>query len=374
MVRYCLERFTQPYDWVLDPFAGSGAVGTECLVTRRNATLVDINPISDLLVKAKTLIPLEDARFEMRQLLLKSLSYAGEPFAPKWKNIEYWHPPQVIEFLSKVWGYIHNECTSCLKPLLIFVALNITRLLSYTDDQVPKLYKSKRKTKKLDKLLTKNWKKIAINRYKKVAENYIDSIFDLKEEFRKYSKGKIPSIEVHAPQDIDSWNPERSYKVIITSPPYLQAQEYIRSSKIDLYWLGYGDKKIRALSRLEIPYRTLPWHTRTFRTIRSELMNSDKTDLIELFESYFYFVLSSLLRMSRKLQPKGRLCIFVGSPTIDGITVPLWKIICEYFRQYGFTDENIYEDKIVARKLFGQRDNLNPEGIVSEHLTILKRV
>ena len=42
---------------------------------------------------------------------------------------------------------------------------------------------------------------------------------------------------------------------MITSPPYLQAQEYIRSTKMELFWLGYSEAKIRELSRLEIPYR-----------------------------------------------------------------------------------------------------------------------
>lgn len=372
MVRYCLDHFTKPYEWVLDPFAGSGAVGIECLITQRNATLVDINPITDWLVKAKLLVPREDAGFEMRQLLLKSLSYTGKPFIPEWKNLKYWHPSEVVAFLTKLWGYIHYECSSYLKPLLIFAALGVTRLLSYADDQVPKLYKSKRKTRKLNELLAKNWKKIAIEQYQKVAENYLNAAFELK----KHIKGEKPLVEVHSPQDIETWNPTRNYKLVISSPPYLQAQEYIRSSKIDLYWLGYDDKKIRELSKVEIPYRTAKGkvHTPTLDAIRDDVIKLGRTDLIKLFDSYFYFVLTNFLKVSRNLLPEGRLCIFVGSPTISGINVPLWKIICEYFKEHDFVEENVFEDRIVARKMFGYRNNLNPNGILSEYLTILKRI
>lgn len=372
VVRYCLDEFTEPHDWVLDPFAGSGVVAVECFITKRHATLVDINPITSSLVEARILIPHEDARFEMRQLLLKSLSYKGKPFIPKWKNLTYWHPSsETVEFLTKLWGYIHYECSSYLKPLLIFAALDVTRFLSYADDIVPKLFKSRRKTRKLNELLAVDWKKIAVKKYQKVADDYLNAVFELK----KYAKEEEPITEVHSPQDIETWNPTRDYKLIVSSPPYLQAQEYIRSSKIDLYWLGYDDNEIRKFSKLEIPYRAPKGrvHTPTLDIIRDKVIELDRADLTKLFDSYFYFMLTNFQKVSRNLLPEGHLCIFVGEPTIGGINVPLWKIICEYFRAYGFIEENVFEDRIIARKLFGFRNNLNPNGILSEYLTILKK-
>lgn len=372
VVRYCINKFTEPKDWVLDPFAGSGAVGVECFITGRNAMLVDINPVTEWLVKAKLLIPQEDALFELRQLLLKSISYDGKPFIPRWANLKYWHPPAVIGFLTKLWGYFHYECTSYLKPLLAFALLNVTRLLSYADDQVPKLFKSKKKVKKLNNLLMSDWKKIAIEQYIRTAEKYLEASFELK----NYAKIERPTIEVYSPVDIDAWTPPRDFKLMITSPPYLQAQEYIRSSKIDLYWLGYDDKEIKKLSRLEIPYRYPKGrvHTSTLDSIKRRLIEMRRNDLVRLFNSYFYYTLTNFLKLSKNLQSNGRLCIFVGSATIAGIKVPIWKIIGEYLQDYGFIVETVLEDKIVARKLFGSRNNLNPNGITSEYLTILRRI
>ncbi|MEM4970281.1 MAG: hypothetical protein QXE01_03410 [Sulfolobales archaeon] len=40
---------------------------------------------------------------------------------------------------------------------------------------------------------------------------------------------------------------DRNVKLMITSPPYLQAQEYIRSFKIELAWLGYSGADMRVL-------------------------------------------------------------------------------------------------------------------------------
>lgn len=369
VIRYCIDQFTKPLDWVLDPFAGSGAVGVESFITKRNAMLVDINPVTSFLVKAKILVPEEGAGFEMSQLLLKSFAYTGKSFIPRWGNFKYWHPSPVIEFLTKHWGYLHYECSSYLKPLLIFALLDVTRFLSYTDDTVPKLYKSKRKTEKLNNLLVSNWEKIASERYMKTAENYLRAAFELK----NYVKGKKSSIEVYSPEDIENWNPPKNYKMMITSPPYLQAQEYIRSSKIDIYWLGYDDLEVKRLSKLEIPYRSSKGevHTPTLDEIRDKIIN-EKKDLLRLFDSYFYFTLTNFGKLSKSLADDGRLCIFVGSATIAGIKVPIWKIIGEYLQEDDFTVENVLEDRIVARKLFGYRNNLNPNGIVSEHLVILK--
>lgn len=254
--------------------------------------------------------------------------------------------------------------------------MNITRLLSYTDNQVPKLFKSKLKTKQLTTLLETEWKKTITIQYRKIAKKYVNSIIELKKYVakNKLETGKS-TIEVNAPEDIDTWNPPRDYKLMLTSPPYLQAQEYIRSSKIDLYWLGKKDEEVRKFSKLEIPYRTTKEaiHTPTTKSIRTKLVESKRKNLLKIFDSYFYFTLNNFRKLSEKLQSDGRLCIFVGSATIAGIKVPLWKIISEFFGDNDFSTEEIYEDRIVSRKLFGFRNNLNPNGISSEHLIVLKR-
>jgi hypothetical protein len=46
VVRYALERFAEPGDWVFDPFAGYGSVAVEATLTGRNAELWDLNPVT----------------------------------------------------------------------------------------------------------------------------------------------------------------------------------------------------------------------------------------------------------------------------------------------------------------------------------------
>jgi tRNA G10 N-methylase Trm11 len=160
---------------------------------------------------------------------------------------------------------------------------------------------------------------------------------------------------------------------VITSPPYLQAQEYIRTSKLELFWLGYSEDEVKRISRLEIPYRKAPCAVSThyLAALRSRLTSHK---LRELVDSYFYYTLRALENASAFLVPGGRLCVFVGNPKVDGIEVETWKVISEYFEPKGFVRERVYEDRIKNRQLFRGRRNKNPEGIKSEYLVVLRRI
>ena len=43
VVRYAINTYTEENDWIIDPFAGSGTVGVEAVLSKRNAVLYDLN-------------------------------------------------------------------------------------------------------------------------------------------------------------------------------------------------------------------------------------------------------------------------------------------------------------------------------------------
>lgn len=55
-VRGAIETFTQPGDWVVDPFAGGGTTLVEAMAMGRNALGIDISSLSAFLCEAKTQI------------------------------------------------------------------------------------------------------------------------------------------------------------------------------------------------------------------------------------------------------------------------------------------------------------------------------
>jgi DNA methylase. len=103
VVRYVINNYTSPGDWLFDPFAGYGTVAVEAAITGRNCVLWDLNPMLHLLASASVYsgpLTLKD--------LYVDFSYP-EPFHPRWSNITYWHPREFYEVLSRAWGYWHNE-------------------------------------------------------------------------------------------------------------------------------------------------------------------------------------------------------------------------------------------------------------------------
>ena len=59
---------------------------------------------------------------------------------------------------------------------------------------------------------------------------------------------------------------------------------------------------------------------------------------------------------------------------MEGIEGEMWKVIYEYFiKNLNYKPIEVFEDRIVSRKLFKGRNNLNPEGMKSEYLIVLEK-
>ena len=93
-----------------------------------------------------------------------------------------------------------------------------------------------------------------------------------------------------------------------------------------------------------------------------------------MFDSYFWFTIKALENASTSLKRGGRLCVLVGNPVMEKETVEIWKVIYEYFvSQKGYKLLDVFEDRIVSRKLFGGRKNNNPDGMRYEYLIVLEK-
>jgi len=373
IVRYHLTRTTVVGDCVLDPFAGSGTVGVEAFVNNRKCVLFDINPILNHLIQVKCLAIHQAEDSHLRDEIghtLRAVRQETALYLPQWRNLEYWHPSEFVPYLGRLWHYVHCVSDSPVKVILEFAALRVTRFLSFAARDVPKLFKSKRRTAEIAVLLKSDWRTLANETFRKACIDY----FRMCVELGFLVGRREPEIESFG--GVDSYShpiPERDYAAIITSPPYLQAQEYIRSSKLDLYWLGYSEEEVRRLSQLEIPYRKAAGvvSTPTLDQLRNKI-NEER--FVATLDAYFWYVCKTLERCSSRLIRGGHLCIFVGSPAVRGQVVPIWRILGEYLSERGWRVERVLVDRIKARKLFSGRQNLNPDGMDREFMLVLRKV
>ena len=141
---------------------------------------------------------------------------------------------------------------------------------------------------------------------------------------------------------------------------------------MELHWLGHIEDEIKEIPKLEIPYRNADhvFETNTLNALRSKI---ERADLQATLDSYFCFTIKALERAMSYIKAGGKSCIFVGNPTVDGKEVETWRILMEYFCDRGFDFENVFDDRIKSRQLFGSRNNKNPDGMKSEYLLILSK-
>ena len=368
VVRYALKSFTKEGDWVADPFAGSGTVGVEAYVCKRNAFLLDLNPLLNYMIPLKVRTEKEELREDSLGQMLDDLENSKDHFTPAWSNIAYWYPPEMLEVLSRYWGFIKDSERNTYTAIIESTLLKMSKHFSYAEHRTPKLFRSKSKLKYIEELLQTDWREKLKEMIRRHSLETLRSLND----FAILTNHHNSRVEFKGGVDSSYYSFQREFDALITSPPYLQAQEYMRTVKMELFWLGYNDEEIRGLSRLEIPYRKADRiiQTVTLEKIRAELT---RDDLIKLLDSYFCHTVNALENAMNRLKTDATACIFIGNPLIDGIKVEIWRILMEYFTNNGYILENLYEDRIKNRQLFGTRKNKNPDGMKSEFLLILRK-
>jgi len=372
VVRFCINTYTRENDWMLDPFAGSGTVGLESYLCKRNSVLMDLNPLLKEIIEVKIYRGKEEPCYHRLYDILSSFNLSSAPkFYPQYSNIRYWYLDEIFEVLASYWGWLKTLESSIYSKIIQASLIKASRYFSLAEHKIPKLFRSKSKTRFIYELIKQDWQKKLKSMIHDISFKNFNNILD----FFQRTKGFNVNVFCFSGVDSSTFLPalEQGIDCVITSPPYLQAQEYIRTFKLDLYWLGYTEADIKAISSLEIPYRkaTRIIETETINKVKSQI---SRKNLLQYFDSYFCHIINALENVSKLLKTGGYLCIFTGNPKADNIEIPIWKILKEYFSEKKFETVNIFEDRIKTRQLFRSRKNKNPEGIKSEFLIVLKKI
>ena len=383
---------------ILDPFAGSGTTAVESLVTGNANISNDINPLTSFLIELKTLRLEPRAAWSHRETLSKLLQQAfksKKEFRPDWGNLEYWYPPEILPIISSLWGGIYaldDEHPALLK-IIKAAALHVARKFSYDEDDSPKLFKSKFKRRKMKEILAalqERGAELITDALQARAERYLEGVlsfseaiqadFEIVDEWRVLERPFVVRL-CESVEKLAAAIPADSVDCVVTSPPYMYAQEYMRSTKLDMYWLGLAnDASVRELTRSEIGQRTkagvspngelatVASYTETLAHVQALANNFKTPSNVARFEAYFGDMLAFINVSRQVLRPGGHLTIFVGDPKVFGQHVPSKDIFAELMTTHGFEIEQIYFDTIKSRQLALERQNANPEGMPGEWL------
>jgi DNA modification methylase len=365
VIAYVLKNYAKPGMKIFDPFAGYGTVGVVSRVYGYDYELWDLNPIINIIHDTAIM---KKPNVDLRKLMLE-IKNSKEVFKPNWSNLWYWFPRDFLPVLYRTWGFAHSLPKET-KYLLLIPLLKVTRYFSSSDEKIHKLYISKFSRKKIDTLLKEDWK----SKFYSMLEKEISLLLRKLEEYSNFNPKSV-KFKIRSGIDVLETELDEDVDILITSPPYLQAQEYIRSTKLELFWLGHNEKEVKELSKKEIPYREVN-RINIYSDKYFEFREKIKEEFLkEVYDRYFHAILNSFTKLGERV--KEYMFIFVGPAKIRTTPMPLDEIVIEHLANFGWRHEVTLVDTIVSRVMFGS--GINPASgeednrMENEYLVVLKK-
>jgi len=351
--KWAILKYTQPGEFVLDPFAGSGTTLVEAVLLQRNALGAEFDKLSQLLCKTKTM------NLSSRQIQLlteiKGTLFAeiaqGYPFRPDLHNVSHWFPPENVLQLAALKQridsiYAKTNDRRIHNFLLVCFAATI-RKCSYTDDTSPKPYVSTR---------IKKVPAVVREAFLSVLNSYLKNI----EKYKNHKLGKSTIISQDA-RDIRAPKYEGCVSLAITSPPYINAFDYVRSLRLENAWLGYyGDSNIITMKRKQVGTEIIP---SSLYSKDIEKIGNKKLDLIVntisendrkrafVVLKFFEDMTKNIMAVKKLLRLNSHYVMVVGDSEIRRVNIPTHEILFDIAEQNGFKLDNVFSYIIKNRYL-----------------------
>lgn len=158
---------------------------------------------------------------------------------------------------------------------------------------------------------------------------------------------------------------DESVDLILTSPPYAGAQKYIRSSWLNLYWLGTKNSEdIRLLNKQNIGRED--YHkTDMFRVITNiqaaddvltSLYNEGKNERAFIVGNYLNEMKSAIDESVRVLKSGGYMIIVIGNNTVCGRPFDTQDYLTTYITSKGLRLQFKLIDDIKSYGLMTKRN------------------
>lgn len=366
VVRQLINAFSRENDTILDPFVGSGVVGVECLISKRNFIGYDINPLAILIAKVRcTPIPSKDL-IEALQMIKNKYNIVKQDIV-EFSNIDYWFEKDVIQELSKLRKLIYSLESESLKDFFKVAFSETVRRVSNTDYNEFKLLKRK-KQNNLDTL-------------KVFTEISLKNIGLLSEFYRQYPATKV-NIFLENRNILDEFPLENnSIDLVITSPPYGDSKTtvaYGQFSKLSLRWLGMEEKVDSSSLGSKPKNFTFDLPSSILYKYLKNISSKDEKRAKEVF-SFYKDLFKAIKIVSEKVKPSRFVCFVVGNRRVKGEELPTDKISADFFESLGF--EHI---ETIVREISNKRmpienapSNIRGEKELTmryEYIVILKKI
>ncbi len=132
-----------------------------------------------------------------------------------------------------------------------------------------------------------------------------------------------------------------SMDIILTSPPYLNAIDYLRGHKLSLVWMGHEIHEIRSIRSGNIGAEVSIEHSTdlAIQKAMSSMANLDEMNErhLGMIRRYIFDMKHVMKECARVLKVNGKAIFVVGDSTIRGVFIKNSEALASLAKQYGLT-------------------------------------
>lgn len=344
--RWFLRKYVDKGQIILEPFAGSGTTIIESIRFGAGIYWLDFHPLSQLICRVKTsVVDLNKARNIFGKIMEKARNQNFSSKTVEFSNKDFWFQKPVQEALEILRFNIFNSDKDIQDILLLALSSTVRKASNMNEGMILAARRI-------------NVKEVPIYTREDVYgffQFYFNKIIDALEGWY-FILNRAKIINEIKDTDVRILNGDWKCGAIITSPPYINAMDYVWASKFELHWLGFiGSNEARLeLSSKEIGTERVKVNKNSsIPKTGYELLDSIIKD-IELGKKYKATKGQNLLRATVTYQyfmdmkehfknaykhiiSGGYYCFAIGeNSTICGVDIPVASLLTSMAIEVGF--------------------------------------
>ena len=367
-----VDRYAKDADHLLDPFCGSGAVLRAGNNRGLRVTGIDLNPFGVLLSRVK----IEGFDVKRATLLCEKLLHfaeQGDELPVQWDKKDYWFTHATLRKFERIRlaaSELNLHETKSGRALLLALGLAV-RPCSRADQRSPKPFISKyarvkRKGKHFDPGET--------------MRRLLDELSNLYGGRRRVT-GSVYHHDLTTINDLQDEPLTCSH--VITSPPYVNAQDYFRNSKLELYML----EGVLPFRIDDIIHRFIGTERGVDRSVLTNDGAERRRELVPelkflekrhvgqavILHQYLRDMEAALIATKALLEPEGTFVLVCGDNLIGGRRIVTWQVLNTMLEDLGFILFDTFGDRIrnraVAPRRSGHKGMIKQEIVSAFRLT-----
>jgi hypothetical protein len=321
---------------VLDPMAGSGTVLALARSLGHRAIGFDVDPLAVLMsrVWTSTIDPVDikksgisvlKAAKRIAATLPDRDSYPGGADEETRKFIRYWFDPYARRQLAAL-AIAIGRVRSKRSQEVLFCAFSRLIISKQAGASLAMDLAHSRPHRKFARAPRKPFQY-----FMTAVERVIESCVSKRSE----KKGPRPTIRLGDTRQLPVTS--RSVDLVFTSPPYLNAIDYLRCSKFSLIWMGYSIGQLRIIRQrsigAEVKAHSSTTHEESIQSLR--LRPPLPSRMKEILRRYADDTSLLLREISRVLTPAGTAVLVMGENTVGSTYVRTARLITVLGREAG---------------------------------------